>query len=428
MIESGNAVTRVAIVADDYIGMRPSMHVSEGDTVKLGTLLFSDKKIRGVNFASPGAGKVAAINRGAKRRFESIVIDLDGDDAEEFKSFDDLSALTREDVVENLVASGMWTALRTRPFSKIPAIDTAPHSLFITAMDTNPLAPDPEIIIADQKPAFVDGLHVVRHLTEGSVFLCKAARTIVPGDELDFITGEEFDGPHPAGLPGTHIHFLDPVSAKKTVWFINYQDVIAIGRLFRTGKLSVDRVISIAGPTAKNPRLIRTRLGADIGQLIDGELEGDGNRVVSGSLLNGRKYVEGPEGFLGRYHLQLSVLAEGGERELLGWQAPGFNKFSIKRAYASAMNKTKLFNMTTDTGGSKRAMVPIGMYEHVMPLDVLPTFLLRSLIVGDTEQAQALGALELDEDDMGLCTFVCPGKYDYGPILRKNLAQIEHEG
>ena len=432
-VESGTARPRtVAILGGDYVGMKPTMYVQEGDSVKLGQLLFEDKKNPGVRFTSPGCGRVIEVNRGAKRVFQSVVIELDGDEEETFTSYEkaDLTQLSRQQVVDNLVESGLWTALRTRPFSKVPAIDSAPNSIFVTAIDTNPLAPDPQVVIRENDNWFTLGLQVLSHLTEGKVFLCRPTGYVPPGTELSKVSDEEFLGPHPAGLPGTHIHFLDPVGPEKTVWHIGYQDVIAYGILFGTGRLNVDRVISIGGPPVKVPTLVRTRLGASIGDLIDGRLADDAGevRVISGTVLQGRR-SSGPEAYLGRYHQQVSVVKEGREREFLGWQKPGFDQFSITRAFASAVSGAgRLFNMTTSTGGSKRAMVPIGTYEKVMPLDIIPTFLLRSLIVRDTDQAQALGCLELDEDDVALCTFVCPGKYNYGSILRDNLTRIEQEG
>lgn len=429
-IEEGPPVARVALVADDYIGMKPTMAVAEGDAVKQGQLLFTDKKTTGVRFTSPGSGTVAAINRGAKRRFQSIVIDLEGDQAETFKNYadTDLTGLTREQVQDNLVESGLWTAFRTRPFSRIPALDSVPHAIFVAAIDTNPLAVNPATVIDEAKSDFIFGLQVLRHLTEGKLYLCQAADAQIPGRELKFVTVEQFDGPHPAGLPGTHIHYLDPVSDKRTVWHVNYQDVIAIGRLFTTGQLSCERVISLAGPAVINPRVIRTRLGASTADLTDGQLVDGECRVISGSVLSGRKAVD-EFAFLGRYHLQVSVLEEGRERVLFGWQRPGFEKFSVKRVFAGAfLAGSKKFALTTSQEGSRRAMVPIGMYEKVMPLDIVPTFMLRSLITGDTEQAQDLGVLELDEEDLALCTYVCPGKYEYGPMLRQMLTQIELEG
>lgn len=430
-IYDGPEIRSVAVVGTDYIGLKPTMAVAEGDVVKRGTLLFTDKKNPGVKFTSPAAGTVQSVNRGAKRAFQSIVISVSGDDAETFRSAGntDVTALSREEVVENLVESGLWTALRQRPFSRIPAIDSTPRSIFITATDTNPLAARPEVVVAEREQDFRFGVQVIRHLTEGKVFLVSSPGVTLPGEELADIDDVEFEGPHPAGLVGTHIHFLDPVSREKNVWHINYQDVMAIGHLFLTGELDIRRVVSLAGPAVKNPRLVRTRLGASIADLTEGELESGDVRIVSGSVLSGRAASDGPLCFLSRYHLQVSALAEGREREFLGWQKPGLDKFSLRKIFASAFLKPdQKYNFTTSTGGSKRAMVPIGMYEDVMPLDIIPTFLLRSLIIEDIDQASALGALELDEEDLALCTFVCPGKYEYGTLLRKCLTVIEREG
>jgi Na+-transporting NADH:ubiquinone oxidoreductase subunit A len=427
----GPEVSQVALIGPDYIGMKPTMEVQVGDKVKAGELLFTDKKTPGVRYTAPGAGEVVAVNRGEKRAFQSIVIELDGSQDEvTFTSYRDrdFDSLTREEVRDLLVESGMWPVLRTRPYSKVPPPDSVPHSIFVTAIDTNPLSVDPATVIHSAEHDFVYGLNILRKLTDGPLHLCKAPDADLPGTDLAFVKTHEFEGPHPAGLPGTHIHLVDPVSLSKTVWYVNYQDVISIARLFLTGRLDFERVISLAGPSVKNPRVIRTRQGASLTDLAKGELTGEDNRVISGSVLSGRAARE-PFNFLGRYHLQVSVLPEGTVREFLGWQMPGFNKFSVKRIFASAFNgKADKFDFTTSTGGSKRAMVPIGSYEQIMPLDIIPTFLLRSLIVEDTEQAQALGCLELDEEDLALCTFVCPGKYEYGPILRKNLTRIEKEG
>ncbi len=426
----GPPVRSVALVGDDYVGMRPTLVVQEGERVKLGQLLYEDKKTPGVRFTSPGCGTVRAIHRGAKRKFESLEIVLDGDEQEQFAAYEhaDLSALERPLVVDNLVSAGLWTALRTRPYGKVPSPQAAPHSLFITAIDTNPLAADPAVILAEQRDAFLDGLQVVRHLTAGKVFLCISPAVADMFRDLSGVTVETVVGPHPAGLPGTHIHLLDPVSDKKTVWHVNYQDVMAMGKLFRRGQLDVERVVALGGPAVKNPRLLRTRLGANLAELTDGELNEGEHRVISGSPLCGRQSLP-PCQFLGRYELQISCLPEGGRREFLGWAGPGWGKFSVKPVFASSLfGAGRQYPFTTSTEGSSRPMVPIGMYEKVMPLDILPTFLLRALIVGDTAQAQALGCLELIEEDLGLCTFVCPGKYDYAAILRDNLNRIELEG
>lgn len=403
------------------------MAVQVGDRVKLGQILFSDKKSEGVHYTAPGAGVVSAVHRGEKRVLQSVVIDLEGDEEVTFTSYSpaQLDGLSGEQVRENLQQSGLWTALRTRPFSKVPAVDATPASIFVTAIDTHPLAADPAIIIAEQPEAFEAGLKVLTNLAK--VFLCKAPNASLPGESLAKVQVESFNGPHPAGLAGTHIHFLDPVSASKSVWTIGYQDVIAVGKLFTSGRLSVERVVALAGPVVEQPRLVRARLGANLDELTAGELQPGANRVVSGSLLGGRT-AHGAFAYLGRYHQQVSCLREGKEREMLHYMRPGVDKHSILNIYISKLMAGKKFAFSTSTNGSPRAMVPVGNYEEVMPLDVLPTQLLRALIVGDTEVAQKLGCLELDEEDLALCSYVCAGKYEYGPILRDNLTRIEKEG
>jgi Na+-transporting NADH:ubiquinone oxidoreductase subunit A len=415
----------VAIVGPDYVGMKPTMAVSEGDRVKKGELLFSDKKTEGVVYTAPAGGVVAAINRGARRALQSVVIDIDGDEALDFGTLDpsaDAAAIRAR-----LVESGQWTALRTRPFSKVPAPDSEAAAIFVNAMDSNPLAAEPAVIIAEQAEAFALGQELLAKLTKGKLYLCVRAGSPVQAASGANIERAEFDGPHPAGLTGTHIHFLEGASDGRIVWSIGYQDVIAIGRLALDGQLYTDRVIALAGPQIENPRLVRTRLGADLQALCAGEMKPGENRIVSGSVLGGRG-VHGGLAYLGRYHNQVSVLKEGRQRDFMGWLSPGASKHSNLGIYISSFFGRKPLPMTTNTNGSERAMVPVGSYENVMPLDILPTQLLRALIVGDTEMAKALGCLELEEEDLALCTYVCPGKYEYGPILRDNLTRIEKEG
>ncbi|EAS44445.1 Na(+)-translocating NADH-quinone reductase subunit A [Photobacterium profundum] len=427
-INDGNTITRVALLGEEYVGMRPTMHTRVGDVVKKGQVLFEDKKNPGVKFTAPASGKVAEINRGAKRVLQSVVIDVEGDEQVTFNSYkaDQLSQLDRAAIVEQLVESGMWTALRTRPFSKVAAIDSETKAIFVTAVDTNPLAANPEAIINEQTDAFVAGLTLLSRLTSDKVHVCKSGASLPRCSEAN-VEEHVFNGPHPSGLVGTHIHMLFGANAANVAWHINYQDVIAFGQLFLTGELYTDRVIALAGPVVNKPRLVRTQIGASIEQLTDSELMPGQIRVLSGSVLNGIS-ATGPYGYLGRYHLQVSALREGYEKEFLGWIVPGKNKFSVTRSFLSQFFPGQLFNMTTSTNGSDRSMVPIGNYEKVMPLDVEPTLLLRDLCAGDSDSAQLLGALELDEEDLALCTFVCPGKYEFGPLLRECLDKIEKEG
>jgi Na+-transporting NADH:ubiquinone oxidoreductase subunit A len=424
-IENASNVSTVAVLGPDYVGLKPTMMVREGDSVKRGQKLFEDKKNPGVFFTAPAAGVVKEINRGAKRALLSVVIELGEDQAETFESFaaDKLSGLDSDIVRQQLIQSGLWTAIRTRPFNKAPAVDSSAKAIIVTAIDTHPLAANPEVVIQENEAAFKAGVEVLNCMTDGDVFVTKAPNAKVP----DVGNVQEFDGPHPAGLAGTHIHYLAPASEKNVTWFLNYQDAIAIGKLFLEGQVSPERVIALGGPQVKNPRLIKTVVGANLSEITSNELKDGENRLVSGSVLGGRTASDATA-YLGRFHLQVSVLEEGREREFMHYMRAGVNKHSVLNIFWSKLSSGKLFNYTTSTNGSDRAMVPVGQYEKVMPLDILPTQLLRAILVQDTDTAQKLGVLELDEEDVALCTYVCPGKYEYGPLLRDNLTLIEKEG
>ncbi|HEN3250244.1 TPA: Na(+)-translocating NADH-quinone reductase subunit A [Yersinia enterocolitica] len=429
IIEEGPTIHHVALLGEEYVGMRPSMLVQEGDWVKKGQALFEDKKNPGVMFTAPASGKVSAIHRGERRVLQSVVIEIDGDEQVSFEHYEEssLNQLSDEQVQRHLLASGLWTALRTRPFSKTPVPNSRPRAIFVSAMDTQPLAANPQVIIAAESDAFNHGLTILARLTEGKVHVCHAPGQAVASYQNAQVTYNEFSGPHPAGLVGTHIHFLEPVSLNKTVWHVGYQDVIAIGKLFTRGELWTDRIVSLAGPQVEQPVLLRTRLGASLSELTAGRLKEGDNRIISGSVLSGTAF-SATHGYLGRFHHQVSVIREGREKELFGWVMPGRDKYSITRTTLGHFFKHKLFAFSTDMHGGERAMVPIGNYERVMPLDILATHLLRDLLAGDTDSAAALGCLELDEEDLALCTFVCPGKYEYGPVLRDILTKIEQEG
>lgn len=432
-ISDAPEVRSVAVIGLDYMGLKPTLHVAQGDTVRRGQRLFSDKSTPGVSVTAPGTGVVEMINRGQRRRLESIVIHLRDGDGRDFETFNkysraELGSLSRQQIRDNLVASGLWVALRTRPYGRVPAPDSEPHSVFVTAIDTNPLAPDPEVMLAGKQDDFRDGLELLSRLSGKTVFLCRKTGAAIEAPDGDAFVTAEFSGKHPAGLPGTHIHFLDPVHAGKTVWHINYQDVVAFGELFRTGVLPIERVVSLAGPMVRNPRLLRTRRGASIDDLVAGEIDRGECRVLSGSVLSGRR-ATGWGAYLWRYHHQITALREGRERFLLGWLWPWGERFSATNVFLSSLSRgRRKFALTTSQQGSKRALVPIGQYEAVMPLDILATQLLTAILVGDTETAQRLGCLELDEEDLALCSFVCQSKYDFGPLLRETLDHIERHG
>tara|TARA_B110000305_G_scaffold50425_1_gene54720 strand:+ start:8974 stop:10323 length:1350 start_codon:yes stop_codon:yes gene_type:complete len=424
-------VRSVAIIGSDYHGMRPTMLVEEGDTVKLGQALFEDKKNPGVIFTSPGAGKIESINRGPRRALQSVVIELGEEVSVKFNKYEEnqLKTIPSSEIRKNLISSGLWTAFRTRPFSKIPGINSNPSNIFITAIDTNPLGPNVNKIIEMNESLFNSGLKVIKALTKQPVHLCVDPNFSLDLEKDSQLINHIFSGPHPAGLAGTHMHFISPATLKNVNWTINYQDVIAFGELFLTGELPIDKIVSLAGPQVTNPRLIKTRIGACTDELCAGELTQRDNRVISGSIINGREAV-GPFAYLGRYHNQISVVSETNksDRQFMNWLNPGPRRFSKIPLFISSLFSDKEFKFKTLMNGSDRAIVPIGIYEEVVPLNILPTILLRYIAVGETEKIQSLGGLELDEEDLALCSFVCPSKYDFGSLLRNNLTQIEVEG
>jgi Na+-transporting NADH:ubiquinone oxidoreductase subunit A len=421
-------IDKVAVLGDDYIGLKPTMLVQEGDRVKLGSPLFEDKKSPGVIITAPASGVVSSINRGAKRALISVEIDVEGDDAEEFETTaaTELANLSEEKIRQTLQESGQWVAFKTRPYGKVPTVDSRPNSIFVNAMDTNPLAVDPQFIISKHGGDFANGISVLSRF-DVPVYVCQAKDAKLPDLTSSNAKIASFSGPHPAGLSSTHVHNIDPVNANKTVWTLGYQDVIAIGRLFVEGRLSVQRYVALGGPLVNSPRVFDTQVGVRLSTLVEGRMVDGSPRVISGSVLNGHT-AHGHRDFLGRYHNQVSVIEEHDDREFMGWIAPGARKFSALNVFISSIFKPRSFEISTSQYGSPRAIVPIGVFEKMMPLDILPTPLIRAILVKDVDAAQELGCLELVEEDLALCSFVDPGKHDFGPVLRSTLTQIEREG
>jgi len=421
------AVRTVGLLGDDYIGLKPRIVVEEGDVVGAGSPIMFDKDMPEVQIVSPVAGKVKAVNRGARRKLISVEIAVDANAAEpvDFSGVGDVS--TREGLVERLCAAGLWTSLRTRPYSKVPQPGDSPAAIFVTAMDSEPLAADPTIAIGENADAFAAGIEAVARLTDGTTYLCQSQGAPLPGAELSGVEAVSFAGPHPAGLAGTHMHFLCPPDASKTVWTIGYHDVIAIGRLLQTGHYDAARIVALTGPVCADPRLVRTVAGASMVDLLEADMPAETPvRMISGSVLSGRA-GEGVSAYLGRYARQITLMEEDRKQIPMGWIRPMASKFAVQPVLGSALSRAK-FPLTTNLNGGRRAMVPVGTFEALMPQDFLPTQLLRALLVMDTDQAQALGALELDEEDLGLVGFACPAKYEYGLALRDSLTKIEKEG
>jgi Na+-transporting NADH:ubiquinone oxidoreductase subunit A len=404
--------------------LKPRIAVQPGDKVKIGDTLFVDKRDPDVPYTSPGSGTISAVNRGARRALISVVIDLDENEGRKTSHPElagtDIESLADDQIRAALIASGLWPAFRARPYGKVPLSGSSPRSIFVTAIDTNPLAADPAAVISGNEVFFEAGLHIVSMLSEGPVFLCTAPDWAGPTGNKEKVKHVAFSGPHPAGLVGTHIHHLDPVGTDRAVWHIGYQDVIAIGILFREGRVSTERTIALGGPGIEVPRLVSTRLGASVDELVAGEISLDGAasgglRTISGSVLSGRT-ASGAESFLGRYHLQVCSIADTA------------NRHSVTGLIKRRERRNGQITFSTNRHGRYTAMIPTEAFDKIIPLDILPVPLLRALLIGDTDQAQALGCLELDPEDLALCSFVCPGKNDYGSLLRVNLERIEREG
>lgn len=426
-LHDGPGISTVAVLGADYIGLKPRLAVQEGDDVACGAPIFTHKDLPEVAVTSPVAGRVKAINRGARRVLISVEIEVssDGPAPVDFSTTGDSGSA--EGIAARLCASGLWTSFRTRPYSKLADPASRPAAIYVTAMESEPLAPDAAEVIADDAEAFKAGLKAVAALSEGKTYLCHEAGASVPGGDLAGVEAAGFGGPHPSGLAGTHMHFLEPPSATKTVWTIGYQDVIAIGHLMLTGHLNPKRIISVAGPLCGNPRQIRTIMGASLADLTAGELDNSvPARLISGSVLSGRA-GDGVDGYLGRYARQVTAIEEDHKQIPMGWIRPMSGKYAFQPVLGSAFAK-KLYALTSNLNGGRRAMVPLGTFEELMPQDFLPTQLLRALLVMDTDSAQALGTLELDEEDLGLVGFACPAKYEYGSALRDCLTKIEKEG
>jgi Na+-transporting NADH:ubiquinone oxidoreductase subunit A len=398
VVGDGAEITSVAQLGADFPEVRPALGVQVGDRVTAGQTLFVDRRRPEITFASPAAGVVAAIGRGRRRALDTLVIDLAANNAELFAPTQ--GAVRRDGVRELLLKFGLWPAFRTRPFGRIPDPGAVPGSIFVTAMDTNPLAADAAVVLASNAEPFRSGLDGLTVLTKGPVFVCQSRGPALADESQERIRCVRFDGPHPAGLPGTHIHRLAPVGGGRMVWHIGYQDVIAIGYLLATGRVWTERVVALAGPGARDPRLVRTRIGASLDDLTQGEL-GDGDfRIVSGSVLSGRE-----AGFLGRYHTQVSVLP------------------AVRETGRPAM-LSRLFG---NGGDMSPPLIPLAAFERAMALDIYPVPLLRALSVGDSETAERLGCLELVEEDMALLSYVCASKTDYGALLRSVLDDLEED-
>jgi Na+-transporting NADH:ubiquinone oxidoreductase subunit A len=420
-------VTHYAVKPVDFPGLVPKLEVRPGDTVKAGTTLFIDKFIPEIRFASPVSGTVVDCVRGERRKLLEVTIEVAG---EEFIDFGKvaLTDLSREMIIEKLLNSGLWPVIRQRPYHIIAKPDSLPKSIFISGFDTAPLAPDNDFVMHNSDLSeFNAGVGVLAKLTDGRVNLVLDGSNITgsvlkntPGVDIHYVSG-----PHPAGNVGIQIHHLDPVNKGETVWYVNLQDVSVIGRLFNQGIYRHDRIIALAGSEVLKPGYYRVRSGASIAGVTKGNTKGGELRYISGNVLTGTAIT--PAGYLGFYDNMVSVIPEGNYYEFFGWMTPGINKFSATRTFMSSVIPKKEYVMDTNFHGGERAFVLTGVYDKVLPMDILPMHLLKSILAGDIELMEKLGIYEVAEEDFALCEFVCPSKIEIQAIIRKGLNLMAKE-
>ena len=418
-IDSSTTINTIAILGPDYVGLKPTMLVKEGDTVSSGQKLFEDKKNPGTYITSPSSGVVESINRGEKRRFLSITIDVD-DSIEPIKFI----AADYESPVKFLVDTGALSYFKTRPYNRIPSKEDLPNAIFINACDTNPLAIDPFYLVKEDQELFNAGLAYIASINKDAKTFC-AFQNNDFDQSVEGINYNQFNGPHPAGLTGTHIHFLYPVGQNRTVWTISWQEVVSLGYLLENQTLRSNKLVSLGGPNVHEPKILNIRYGSNISEMTAGAIKDD-SRIISGSVLNGRT-AESVMNYLGAYDNQVSVIPDEANDILFNWAMPGLNLHSKLPAFISSWLQPKQFVFNASMNGGNRAIVPIQSYQEVMPLNILATQLLKSLVTFDIELGEKLGALELAPEDVALLSYVCPSKYDYQSILDSNLEIMYEE-
>ncbi len=419
-------------VYQEFEGLKAKLKVQEGDLVEHGQVLFIDKKQPDLQFCSPVAGTVKAIEYGARRALYRVIIEPSaGDQPVTFNRYtlDQLRGIGRDAALENLLASGLLSLIRQRPFSRIADASVTPKSIFVNAMNTAPFGPDINVAVQGREQALQAGVHILTQLTEGPVYLCLAPSAAEAVRNLDGAEKHVFEGPHPAGNTSVHIHHLDPMLPADQVWNVKAVDLIRIGELFLNGTLPTTSVVSLAGPGVQETARAHYRvpIGMPLSALLDGKLESGEHRIVKGNALAGVAMKSAEH--VSAIESALTIIPESEEQYFMGWLAPGINKLSASRTYLSGWNGHKReWKLTTLLNGSYRSMVFTGLYDKYVPLNILVDYLVRAVLAHDTDEAISLGILETDPEDFALCSYVCPSKMDISGIIKQGLAEIEKEG
>jgi len=410
----------------DFPGLIPKLDVKPGDEVKAGSPLFHDKLRPDILFTSPVSGKVISVDRGERRKILQVVIEKSGDGFVDFGKSDP-EKLQSEVIREKLLKSGLWPVIRQRPYHVIANPADKPKSVFISGFDTSPLAPDYDFIIENSDfSLFSKGISIIRKLTGGKVnLILKEGGKSSLYENLSGVDISYFSGPHPAGNTGVHIHHLDPVNKGEVVWYINLQDIIAIGRLFAEGQYRHERIIALTGSEVVTPQYYRVLSGSSIEPVIKGNIRAGEMRYISGNVLTGTKITS--DGFIGFYDSQLTVIPEGNYFEFFGWALPGKDKFSFSKTFLSSLLPKKSYRLDTNFHGGERAFVVTGQYEKVVPMDIYPMQLFKAILAEDIDMMENLGIYEVAEEDFALCEYICPSKIEIQSIVRQGLDLMRKE-
>ncbi len=408
-----------ALKPTDFPGLTPKLAVKVDHEVKAGSPLFFDKYRPEVKFTSPVSGKVVAVNRGERRKILEVVIQPDGKNSAIVFKKGDPKNLSREEIIELLLESGLWPFIRQRPFNVIANPEDKPKAIFISGFDSSPLAPDYNFILKEYVDSLQVGVDVLSELTIGKIHIGVKAGTFNESvfSSLMNIEVTEFSGPHPAGNVGVQIHHVDPINKGEVVWVVNPQDVVTIGKLFEKGVLDPERVVTLAGSEIKNPQYYKIAIGASVKCMIEGNIKRGNLRFISGNVLTGTAISR--EGYVGFYDSQVTVIPEGNSHEFFGWAMPRLKKFSTSRSYFSWLMPNREFVADTNLNGGQRAFVITGEYEKVLPMDIYPVHLLKAIFIEDIDLMENLGIYEIAEEDMALCEFVCTSKTEVQSILRQ---------
>lgn len=419
-----------AIKPTDFHGLVPKMLVKEGDAVKAGTPIFADKYREEILFVSPVAGKIESIVRGAKRKILEVRITPDSENSFVDLGAVDTASMSGDEVKAYMLKSGLWPFVKMRPLDVIANPTDQPKAIFVSGFDSSPLAPDYDYILHGEKEIFQRGLFALSKMTTGKVHLTLKSNS--NADET--FTGAQsvqinlISGKHPAGNVGTQIHHIDPINKGEVAWTLNAQDVALIGRIMSSGKYDASKVIAVTGSEVKNPKYIKTTIGANIATIIADNVKEGNVRCISGNVLTGDKIPT--DGYLGFYHSQITLIPEGDEPKFMltkGWMGPGIGKFSVNKSYFNWLMPSKKYALDTNLNGEYRSFVVTGEMEKVFPFDIYPMHLVKSVMYNDIDLMENLGIYEVAPEDFALCEFVCTSKVNIQSVIREGLDVIQKE-